>query len=157
MEETPPVPPDDSGKNRDASGRFQKGCSGNRKGRPKGRRNRLTEMSDHVAPEDLSKIIVSVVDRAKRGSLQAAKAIFDYCLEPRPRDPVASFALPKLKTAEDAVRAIAAIAKAAADGELSPAEAKDMADLVTRFVAAVEASEFEARLAALEEQNRGAE
>ncbi len=75
------------------------------------------------------------------------------CLErvmgPRRVDPV-DFELPPLACADDATKALAAIARAVADGELAPTEANHLSALVDRFVHALEARDFEARLATLE-------
>jgi hypothetical protein len=49
---------------------------------------------------------------------------------------------------------VAAIAAAVSSGGVTPAEATDLARLVEVYVRAVEASEFEARLAALEENQQ---
>jgi len=97
-------------------------------------------------------IIKKTVEAAKKGSLHAAKEVYAHCLEPKPRDPLVTFKMPKLKTADDAKRAIAAIIKATADGELTPSEARDMAALVETFARAHEIAELEERLVAIEER-----
>ena len=63
--------------------------------------------------------------------------------------------LPTLSSAVDASAAMATITKAVADGELTAGEASDLSALVTGFVKALETSELEKRIEALE--NRGSQ
>lgn len=70
---------------RDASGRFLAGVSGNPVGRPKGKRNRITELQqdleiairEHVPTEVLKNIITSMAAEALAGNTKAAKLIMD--------------------------------------------------------------------------------
>jgi hypothetical protein len=55
-----------------------------------------------------------------------------------------------LASASDASNAMAAITAAVARGELTPAEAADLSNIVRSYAAVIEASEFEARLRAIE-------
>jgi hypothetical protein len=61
------------------------------------------------------------------------------------------FELPRLATAADGPAAIAAIAEAAAVGDLTTDEADGFAKLVDSFMKAFEISDMERRLRALEE------
>jgi hypothetical protein len=60
------------------------------------------------------------------------------------------FALPKLETPADAVKAAAALVEAVASGDLTPSEAEDLSRLVDRYVRAVEATDILERLENLE-------
>jgi hypothetical protein len=64
-----------------------------------------------------------------------------------------SFALPKLETAGDAVKATAAIVEAVSLGDLTPSEAAELAKLVDGFRSALTTAELEERLAKLEAAN----
>jgi hypothetical protein len=59
--------------------------------------------------------------------------------------------LPALKSAGDAVGAMAAIAAGVASGAVTPCEAAELSKLVEAFVATLAASEFDQRLRAIEE------
>jgi hypothetical protein len=63
-----------------------------------------------------------------------------------------SFSLPPLSSPADAVGAMAAIAAAVADGNLTPSEAAEISALVANVVKAIEVAEIDARVRVLEEQ-----
>jgi hypothetical protein len=75
------------------------------------------------------------------------RTLVDRLVPPRKDRPVA-FALPALHTAADAAQAMAALTAAVASGALTPSEATGM---VEAFTKALEAADFETRLAALEQ------
>jgi hypothetical protein len=79
----------------------------------------------------------------------AMRLVLDRLLPPR-RDRPVNFALPKLETSADAVKATAAIADAVASGELTPMEAGEMAKLVEGFTRAFEIYDIDKRLSQLE-------
>jgi hypothetical protein len=135
---------------RDSGGRWQPGHSGNPAGKLPGTRNHATLFAQALFDHDLELLVKTAVDRALKGDPLALKLCIDRILAPQRHTRVA-FAMPPLATAEDAVRALAAIAAAAADGELAAAEARDLTEPISAFLAALDATDFEQRLAALEE------
>ncbi len=70
---------------------------------------------------------------------------------PRKDRPV-MFALPKLETAADAVKATAALVEAVAAGDLTPSEAAELSKLVEGFTRAADLHDIQARLERLEQQ-----
>jgi hypothetical protein len=70
-------------------GRFPKGVSGNPKGRPKGTKNRITELKHEMEltlreglnPEVLKSVLASMVVEAMNGNVSAAKLILDKVME----------------------------------------------------------------------------
>jgi len=81
----------------------------------------------------------------------AAKDAAPYChhrLVPLGR--AIKFELVKIERAADAIKATAAIVAAVAAGESTPSEAGELSKVVDSFTRAVEAADFETRLAKLE-------
>ena len=95
------------------------------------------------------------IELAKAGDMQALKLCLDRLLPPR-RDTVLAFALPKMETADDAVKAIGAIVDAVAAGELSPMEAETLSGMVEHFAKAIEVSDLATRISAIEEATAAA-
>ena len=128
---------------------FQKGESGNPAGRPRGARNRTTILLQKLLEDDGEALARKAIDLAKGGDLVALRMCMDRLMPARKHEPVA-FELPRLDTAADTVTAAATIVAAAAAGELTPAEAADIAKAVDIYVRALATQAFEERLAKLE-------
>ena len=82
--------------------------------------------------------------------MTAARIVIDR-IAPARRDNPVSFELPKIESAADAAKVMSAILDAVAEGDITPAEASEVSRLVETFVKSLEASEFETRLARLEQ------
>jgi hypothetical protein len=93
------------------------------------------------------------VDLALAGDVTALRLCLDRILPPR-RDRSISFALPAIKTSGDIVQASAAVANAVAEGALTPMEAASLSQLLSGVAKAIEVSEFEIRLSALEAKSK---
>jgi Family of unknown function (DUF5681) len=132
-----------------SDGRFQKGQSGNPSGRPSGARHRTTMALEAMLETDAKAITGKAVELALTGDITAIRLCMDRLLPVR-RDRHVSFALPKLETPADALQAVSAVAEAVAEGELTPMEAAELSRVVDGFSRALEAVEFEQRLAKLE-------
>ena len=72
-------------------------------------------------------------------------------LVPPVKDKPVPFNMPEVGSVQDAARAAGAVLQAVADGELTPSEAAEVSKIVSAYVAALEASELEQRIAKLEE------
>ena len=83
----------------------------------------------------------------------AVDRLEDEARRPPPRERLVSFQLPALRSAGDAAGAMASITAAVAAGEITPGEAAELSRLVEAYVKAIEASEFDQRLRAIEERN----
>jgi len=92
-----------------------------------------------------------VTAKALEGDMMAIRLVLDRILPVRRERPV-FFELPPLKTADDAVEAMASIVGGVAHGELTPTEANDLARLVDGFVKAIEASDLSKRMTVIEKQ-----
>ncbi len=130
-------------------GRFKPGQSGNPNGRPAGSRNRVTIALEELMAGEAEGLTRKAIELALAGDGPALRLCMDRVFPPRKDRPV-FFALPKLEKPSDAVKATAAIVEAVAAGDLTPSEASELSKVVDGFTKAVEAHEFEERLAKLE-------
>lgn len=134
--------------------RFEKGQSGNPKGRPQGSRNRASLMAEQLFAEDVESVCQVVIDKAKSGEMYAAKIILDRLLPPKKDVPV-NIQLPEVKTANDILKAIECVTHAIATGEITLSEGEALARILNIQADATELYEFEHALNRLE--NKGVE
>ena len=142
---------DNTGKKPRESRRFSKGASGNPRGRPKGARNRATLAMEVLLDGEAEAITRVAIDKAKEGDPAALRLCLERILPPRKDRPVV-FSLPQLATVTDAPAATAAIVSAVASADITVSEASELAKLVDTYVRAVEASDLDKRLRAIEEK-----
>ena len=128
---------------------FSPGQSGNPKGRPKGLRNKATVLIEALLDGEAEGLARKAIDMALAGDTTCLRICLERILPPRKDRPV-SLELPTLEKATDAVRVIAGIFAAVAEGSVTPSEAGELSKMVDTFVKAVETQELEARLARLE-------
>ena len=82
---------------------FERGKSGNPKGRPKGARNNATVLAEALLYGEVEAITRKVIDKALEGDMTALRLCLDRLLAPRRERPVA-FKLPiKIDTSASAV------------------------------------------------------
>jgi hypothetical protein len=144
--------PDNAG--RDAGGRFRKGHSGNPKGCLTGSRHKATLAAEALLDGETENLTRKAIEMAKAGDATAMRLCLERILAPR-RDRPVSVELPTLRSAGDAVKAMAAITEAVAKSELTPVEAADLSSLVSNYVRAIEVSELAQRVAVLEKSAVG--
>lgn len=133
--------------------RFQKGQSGNPKGKPKGTRNRATLAVEALLDgqaEDLTQI---AIDKALAGDMTALRLCLDRICPPRKDRPV-SVELPKIEEAADSVSALSAILAAVVAGDITPGEGQTLATLIETHRRTLETADIECRLSALEKERR---
>lgn len=98
----------------------------------------------------------AAVELALQGNVQALKLCLERICPARKERPL-SLALPEVEGAADLSRLTAAILGAVARGELETGQAAALASLVTAHGKALELTELEQRISALEKQNEHAE
>lgn len=138
--------PRNNGRKTPIGRRFQPGNPG----RPKGARHKATLAAEALLDGEAEALTRKAIEAGLAGDTIALRLCMDRIVPPRRERPV-NFALPPLKTADDAAAAMAAIAAAIADGDVTPGEAAELAKLVELFVKAVQAGEFDRRLKVLED------
>ena len=124
---------------------FVKGRSGNPHGKKTGTRNKATEMAEELMTRSAEAIVRVVVEAAQGGDMTAARMIIDRFAPIRRGRPV-KFSLPK----GDVVTVLGGVVDAVSNGDLSPDEAQSLAAVLETKRRAIETSELEERLAAVE-------
>lgn len=130
-------------------GRWQPGKSGNPTGKPPGARHAALLALDAIGTEGAEDVMRSVVVAAKGGDMRAADILLRRLWPERKGRPVL-LDLPAITAPSDIVAALGAVADAVATGELSPEEGAAVAGVLEAQRRAVETTELEARIAALE-------
>lgn len=128
---------------------FEKGRSGNPGGRPKGSRNKAMLALEAIFQGEAEEISRKAIELAKSGDTVALRLCLERLLPPRKDRPV-PFALPPIETTSDLSKATAALLEAVAKGELTPSEAAELSKLVGDHIKAIELTDIQARLDALE-------
>ena len=136
-------------KPRGAGKRFEAGKSGNPEGRSAGTRNRATVAIEVLLEGEAEAIGRKAIEMALDGDSMAMRLCLERLAPVRRGRPV-HFTLPTLNGPSDLVRALAGILTATAAGELSPDEASQVASIFEAKRRAMETTELETRLAALE-------
>lgn len=132
---------------------FQKGKSGNPKGKPKGARHQSSLLVERLFTDEVQDICQSVITEAKAGNMQAARIILDRLLPPRKDIPI-QIDLPKIESSSDILHAVGCITNAIGSGQISPSEGEALARIVDIHTRAIELIEFERRLTALEKDKK---
>ena len=129
--------------------KWPKGRSGNPGGRPAGSRNKVLVALDKIGEEAAGDVLQAVVSAARGGDLGAAGILLSRVWPARKGRPV-TFGIPRLETAGDVVGALTAVVQAVANGILTPDEGQAVATMLEMHRKAIDTTEIEARLAALE-------
>jgi hypothetical protein len=131
---------------------FEPGRSGNPKGRRPGCRNRAT-----IAAALLEGEAQALTRKAVELALVGDPTAMRLCLErilPACRERAVKFALPSIESPADIAAAMKAVTAALADGVITSGEGEAIARIVDTFVRAIETSDFERRLKAIEIADR---
>ena len=130
---------------RNAAGRFAPGNPG----KPTGSRHRATMAALALLDGEAETLTRQAVTMALGGDVTALRLCLERIVPPR-RDAPVVFALPAVQSAGDAATAAAAVLGAVASGGLTPTEGTHIMGLIEVYRRALETTELEARVAALE-------
>jgi len=128
---------------------FEKGKSGNESGRPRGSRNKTMLAMEVLLDGQMEALTQKAISLALDGDVTALKVCIDRLLPVRKDRPV-TVGLPTIQTTEDIVKATAKITEAVGVGILTPGEAELISKILENHRRAVETTELEKRLTALE-------
>lgn len=125
------------------------------KGRPKGSLNRATAevrlLAQEYGPDALKELHrLSREAESEAARVSACNAILDRAYGKSPASVPIVIDIPKAETPAEVARAVAAVIRATAEGKISPADASNLCGLLETQRRAIETTELEQRLAALE-------
>jgi len=132
---------------RDPGGRFRPGHGGRRPGS----RNRATVICEQLIAGESEALTKKAIKLALGGNPTVLTALL-RCLVPPVKEKAApiNFPLPPVTSATDAAGAMAKIIEGCSTGKLDGDQARAMVSILESFTKTYAASEFEARIAALE-------
>jgi len=128
---------------------FAKGQSGNPVGRPRGSLNRKTLAARELLDGESEALTRKAIEMAHAGDAGTMRLCLERIMAPR-RNPEVSFDLPPIRGGGDAARAMAAVMAAVAQGRITPSEGGELGRLLDTYLRAIEATDFERRLRAVE-------
>jgi hypothetical protein len=108
-------------------------------------------LAEQLLDGEAEAIIRKIIQKAKQGDIIALRICIDRILPPR-RDRPVNLKIPPLRSADDASKAMAAITTRVAGGDLTPAEAAELARMIETYLRTLETAEIERRLEMLEQQ-----
>jgi len=135
---------------RKQAGGFQKGQSGNPRGRPMGSRNNATLACEALLEGQAEALTQKAVEMALAGDVTALK----LCIEricPVRRDRPVRFKLPAVTSARDAADISAAVMAAVSNGDITLSEASEIGKLIDSYVKAYQVAELDDRTARVEQ------
>jgi thioredoxin-like negative regulator of GroEL len=130
-----------------ANNQFIKGQSGNPQGRPKG--SGISAKLRQAIEGEAEAIIKTMIEQAKAGDIQAAKALLDRVL-PALKPESQAIHLPELVAAGTMAEKARAAIDAAGAGAVSPSAASDLVAAIAGLARVVETTELQQRLDELE-------
>jgi Family of unknown function (DUF5681) len=132
------------------STRWPKGVSGNPAGRPKGARHKYLLAVEALLDGEAEGLTRKAIELALAGDTTALRLCLERILPTRKDRPV-QLELPPVEGVQDFAKATMALIGAVAAGELTPAEAGEVAKLIEGHRRTVETVELEGRLRRVEE------
>ena len=121
-------------------------------GRKPGSKNRSSQVSSALLEGEEAELVRKAIEVAKSGDVAMLKFLLGRIL---PRERRIQIELPRMDFADDAVEALGAIARAVADGSITPSEGADLASLINAYARAIDIADLVRRMDALEEKAKG--
>jgi len=131
---------------------FRPGQSGNPAGKPPGTKHHATRLAEHLMEGAAEAVVHAVLAAARDGDMVAARLVLDR-IAPVRKGRAVALALPPVETAADILAALGVTVAAMADGDITPDEAATVAGILEVKRRAIETTDLESRIAALEERN----
>ena len=136
---------------RNQAGQFVKGASGNPRGKSKGTLHKATRAALALMEGQLEEVTQVLIDKAMSGDMVAVKLVLDKLVPQAKEAPIAAgLTLPARLTAENLSETLETVVKGVASGVLLPGEGQALTAMLNGLGKALELSELEKRIAALE-------
>jgi hypothetical protein len=135
---------------------FAKGQSGNPNGRPPGACNRKTSTAAVLLEGEAEALTRKAVESALAGDPTAMRLCLERILAPC-RERAFQCTLPPIESAADIAPAMKAVAAALGGGIITPGEAEAVARIVDAVARAIETTDLERRVKALEDADAAAQ
>lgn len=132
---------------RKADGKFANGNPG----RPPGSRHKTTLAAQALLDGEGEALTRKAIEMALAGDTIALRLCIDR-IAPARKDAPVRFKLPPMESASSASAAMGTILAGVASGDLTPGEGSTLSELVDSYRKALETTELEARLKAVEEK-----
>lgn len=132
-------------------GRFQKGRSGNPKGKPKGARNKTTVIAQSLLEGEAEALVRKVVQLALDGDLTCLRICIERLVPPK-KDAPMDIDLPEIGSAADIPKLLAVLAAKLGQGDLTPAEVRVMIDLAEVAGRLFGVADLDRRISVLEQK-----
>ena len=143
--------PENAGRDqgRDNRGRFRRGHSGNRQGKPAGTRHKATLAAEAMLDDQAEVLTQRAIELALAGDLVALRLCLDRILPPRRDRPLIG-----MQATIDGSQSLPAvtgrIVESVMSGDLSPIDAAELAKLVEVHRSAIETADLAVRIERLE-------
>jgi len=134
---------------------FTKGQSGNPAGRPPGCRDKGNRAAESYLDSQSEALLQRAVELALAGDASHMRLCVERIVAPR-RERSVEFAMPPMRSAADLAGAMGAVAEAAARGLLTPGEAVAFSRIAEAMATAIDTTDFDRRLTAIENRPSGA-
>ena len=138
-------------KNTKKSNLWEKGQSGNPKGRPTGSRNKASIATENLFLDEQERLTRKCIKLAMRGNMQALKLCIERICPVRKDSPI-NTKLPRVKTVEDATKLTSSLLDKVASGELTPSQGELLSRMAEKHIKVLQLNDLEARLQLLEER-----
>lgn len=136
---------------RKAGGQFQKGQSGNPRGRVRGVPNKISRKVLGAIAEHEKELVATLVDMALAGDVKALKICIERLSPVMREHPLPAVKLPAIETPEDLPKATGALLQAATSGTMTPGEVAALSAAVRVHVDALQTADLAERVRLLEE------
>jgi hypothetical protein len=142
--------PESTRKKQGGTTKWEKGQSGNIKGKPKGSLNKVTLAVQSLLDGESEALTRKAIDLALDGDMTALKLCLDRICPARKSRPI-NIDLPAVDTGGGVSQAQAVVVQAVGDGEITPEEGSVLSSILEVRRKSIETADHESRLSKLEE------